>query len=148
MADWLNGTITGSRQWTQSLFSLRFQAPIGEFKAGQFVRIALEIDGETVARPYSLVNAPGEPALEIFFNIVPEGPLTPRLASLRQGDAIMVANKPYGLLTLDEVAAKLGISNKLVKYRYGRGKINLKRYKLSDKGDYMYEDPENPEKTA
>jgi ferredoxin--NADP+ reductase len=103
MPDWLTGTITGNRQWTRRLFSLRFQAPIGDFKAGQFVRVALEIDGETIARPYSLVNAPGESALEIFFNIVPEGPLTPRLASLRQGDTIMVANKPYGLLTLDEV---------------------------------------------
>jgi len=52
------------------------------------------------------------------------------------------------LLTLDEVAAKLGISNKLVKYRYGRGKISLKRYKLSDRGDYMYEDPENAKNTV
>ena len=105
MADWLTGTITESREWTQRLFSLRFRAPIGDFKAGQFVRIGLDIGGEIVARPYSLVNAPGEAAYEIFFNIVPEGPLTPRLASLRQGDSIMVADRPYGFLTVDEVPA-------------------------------------------
>ncbi len=103
MVSWLTGTITEHREWTQRLFSLRFHAPIGNFKAGQFVRVALEIDGEVVARPYSLVNSPDEATQEIFFNIVPEGPLTPRLASLRQGDAIMVADRTNGLLTIDEV---------------------------------------------
>ncbi len=105
MADWLTGTVTESREWTTRLFSLRFRAPIGDFKAGQFVRVGLDIGGEIVARPYSLVNAPGEAVYEIFFNIVPEGPLTPRLASLRQGDSIMVADRPYGFLTVDEVPA-------------------------------------------
>lgn len=103
MADWLTGTITENRPWTERLFSLRFTAPLGGFKAGQFVRIALEIDGELVARPYSLVNAPHEAEFEIFFNIVEEGPLTPRLATLQSGDEIRVADKPYGFLTLDEV---------------------------------------------
>ena len=105
MPDWLTGTITENRQWTERLFSLRFNAPIGNFKAGQFVRVGLEIDGEIVARPYSLVNAPGEPEYEIFFNIVPGGPLTPRLAAMGQGDEIRVADKPYGFLTIDEVPA-------------------------------------------
>lgn len=105
MPDWQAGRITDNRQWTELLFSLRFTAPIGNFKAGQFVRIALEIDGEVVARPYSLVNSPNEPEFEIFFNIVPEGPLTPRLANLKQGDVIKVAEKPYGFLTVDEVPA-------------------------------------------
>lgn len=103
MASWLTGTITENREWTPRLFSLRFQAPIENFKAGQFVRVALEIDGEIVARPYSLVNSPGEAAHEIFFNIVPGGPLTSRLANLQQGDAIMVADRTNGLLTVEEV---------------------------------------------
>ena len=105
MADWVEGRVTGNRQWTERLFSLRFSAAIGDFKPGQFVRIALEFDGEIVARPYSLVNSPGEPEFEIFFNIVPEGPLTPRLAALRPGDVIKTAKKPYGFLTIDEVPA-------------------------------------------
>ncbi len=105
MAEWLKGSITQNRQWSERLFSLRFSAPLGEFKAGQFVRIALEIGGETVARPYSLVNAPGEPELEIFFNIVTDGPLTPRLARMQQGDSFKVAEKPYGFLTIEELPA-------------------------------------------
>lgn len=105
MPDWIEGRVTENRQWTERLFSLRFIAAIGDFKPGQFVRIALELDGEIVARPYSLVNSPTEREFEIFFNIVPGGPLTPRLAALQQGDVIKVAEKPYGFLTLDEVPA-------------------------------------------
>lgn len=105
MPDWIEGRVTGNRQWTERLFSLRFRADIGDFKPGQFIRVALELDGEIVARPYSLVNSPGEPGFEIFFNIVAEGPLTPRLAAMRQGDVIKVAKKPYGFLTIDEVPA-------------------------------------------
>jgi len=105
MPDWIEGRVTENRQWTERLFSLRFSAAIGDFKPGQFVRVALEIDGEIVARPYSLVNSPTEHEFEIFFNIVPGGPLTPRLAALRRGDVIKVAEKTYGFLTLDEVPA-------------------------------------------
>lgn len=103
MPDWLTSTVTANRQWTERLFSIRFSAPMDSFKAGQFVRVALDIGGETVARPYSLVNAPGEPEFEIFFNIVHEGPLTPRLALMKPGDSIRVADRPYGFLTVDEV---------------------------------------------
>jgi ferredoxin--NADP+ reductase len=103
MDNWLEGKIIHNRQWNDRLFSLGFEAPLGEFKAGQFVRVAREIDGEVVARPYSLVNSPDEENLEIYFNVVPEGPLTPRLAQLKAGDRIMVGTKPNGLLTLEEV---------------------------------------------
>ncbi|MGB5278762.1 MAG: ferredoxin--NADP reductase [Gammaproteobacteria bacterium] len=103
MPDWINAEIIGNHEWTDNLFSLRFRAPLGEFKAGQFVRLAMEIDGEIVARPYSLVNSPTESELEVFFNIIPQGPLTPRLAELKPGDFIKVADKPYGFLTVEEI---------------------------------------------
>ena len=103
MPEWINAEITEKREWTDDLLSLRFRAAIGAFKAGQFVRVAMEIDGELVARPYSLVNSPAESELEIFFNIVPDGPLTPELASLNAGDVIKVTDKPYGFLTVEEL---------------------------------------------
>ena len=103
MPDWIDAEVTDRITWTENLFSLRFRADIGDFKAGQFVRVALEIDGEVIARPYSLVNAPGEADMEIFFNIVPQGPLTPKLATLKRGDRIKVADKPYGFLTVEEI---------------------------------------------
>jgi ferredoxin--NADP+ reductase len=103
MAGWLDGVVVENRQWSERLFSLRINSPLAGFKAGQFVRVALDIDGERVARPYSLVNAPGEQPLEIYFNIVEQGPLTPQLAVIRPGDAIQVTDKASGLLVIDEV---------------------------------------------
>ncbi len=103
MTDWLQGTIIERRQWTDDLFSLRFEAPLAEFKAGQFVRIAMDIDGERVGRPYSLVNAPHEPLLEIYFNIVKGGPLSPRLAALEPGDTLWLSNTANGFMILDEI---------------------------------------------
>lgn len=103
MATWLEGKIIEKNAWNDRLFSLKIEAPVPEFKAGQFIRVALEIDGEIIARPYSLVNSPGEPFIEILFNIVPAGPLTPRLALLQAGDNILVAEKANGFLTLDEL---------------------------------------------
>lgn len=100
---WLDGRVIENRQWTDTLFSLRVAAPRLSFQAGQFVRIALDIDGERVARAFSFVNPPEDPVLEFYGVIVPEGPLSPRLARLRPGDALQVASNPAGFLVLREV---------------------------------------------
>jgi ferredoxin--NADP+ reductase len=103
MSGWLQGTVIENRAWTGALFSLRVQAPPLSFEAGQFVRIGLDIGGERVARPFSFVNAPDDPVLEFYGVIVPEGPLSPRLARLVAGDALYVADNPAGWLILSEV---------------------------------------------
>ena len=102
MARWLAGTIVENRHWTPVLFSLRVSGPPLDFLAGQFVRIALDIAGERIARPFSFVNAPGEP-LEFYGVIVPDGPLSPHLARLQTGDALFYADNPSGFLVLAEV---------------------------------------------
>jgi len=100
---WLTGKVVENRHWTDTLFSLRVEgAPLG-FRAGQFVRIALDIEGQRVARAFSFVNPPDDPVLEFYGVIVPEGPLSPRLARLRPGDALDVASNPAGFLVLSEV---------------------------------------------
>ena len=100
MAKWLEGRVIENRHWTDALFSLRVEAPRLDFEAGQFVRIALE---EAIARPFSFVNAPEDPVLEFYGIVVPEGPLSPRLAQLRGGDRLLVASNPAGFLVLSEV---------------------------------------------
>ena len=100
---WLTGRVIENRHWTPSLFSLRVEgAPLG-FKAGQFVRIALDVNGERVARAFSFVNPPDAPLLEFYGVVVPEGPLSPRLEKLRAGDSLYVAPNPAGFLVLSEV---------------------------------------------
>ena len=100
---WLDGEVVENRQWNDRLFSLVIRAPLEGFKAGQFVRVGVEVDGEVLARPYSLVSTPDDDLLEIYFNIVPEGPLSPLLAKLKVGDNIKVAAKTAGFLVVDEV---------------------------------------------
>jgi ferredoxin--NADP+ reductase len=100
---WLEATVIENRHWTEALFSLRVEAPPLVFQAGQFVRIALDIRGERVARPFSFVNPPHDPLLEFYGIVVPEGPLSPRLERLAPGDRLYVASNPAGFLVLAEV---------------------------------------------
>jgi ferredoxin--NADP+ reductase len=100
---WLEGTVIENRHWTDALFSLRVRAPRLSFQAGQFVRIALDVEGARVARPFSFVNPPADPLLEFYGIVVPEGPLSPRLEKLSAGDRLYVASNPAGFLVLSEV---------------------------------------------
>lgn len=101
--NWLEGRIVENRHWTDALFTLRVEGTPLAFEAGQFVRIALEVNGERIARPFSMVNAPDDPVLEFYGVIVPEGPLSPRLARLSPGDTLYVAPRPAGFLVLSEL---------------------------------------------
>jgi ferredoxin--NADP+ reductase len=105
--NWLEGRIVENRHWTETLFSLRVEAPRLQFEAGQFVRIALDMEegnaGSRIARPFSFVNPPQDPVLEFYGVEVPEGPLSPRLLKLRPGDRLHVASNPAGFLVLSEL---------------------------------------------
>ena len=105
MGEWLEATVTDKIRWKDGLFSLRFEASLPTFKAGQFVRVGLDVDGERLARPYSLVNAPGETPHEIFFNVVPGGPLSTRLAGLEAGDVLFVHSSVTGTMVMDRTPA-------------------------------------------
>jgi ferredoxin--NADP+ reductase len=103
MANWLEGKVVDNRRLNQYLTSLIIDVGLGGYEAGQFVRIGLA-DGDTViARPYSLVNTPEEDHLEVYFNIVEEGPLSPRLFDLKAGDEVLVSDNPSGFLTVSEI---------------------------------------------
>jgi ferredoxin--NADP+ reductase len=103
---WLEAKVLENRHWTDTLFSLRVEGPRLSFEAGQFVRIALDIDGERIARPFSFVNPPSDPQLEFYGIVVPEGPLSPRLQRLAPGDSLFVAPNPAGFLVLSELPDK------------------------------------------
>jgi ferredoxin--NADP+ reductase len=103
MQQWVDGRIIEKIRWNERLFSLRIEAQIDDFAAGQFTKVALDLNGERVGRPYSYVNAPHERPIEIYFNTVPDGPLSNRLAASAPGDTLWVSPRPNGLLTLDEI---------------------------------------------
>lgn len=103
MSAWIEGTVVKLRRWTDELYSLQIKADIPPFSAGQFSRLALDIDGERIARPYSFVNSPDNPLLEFYFIIVPHGPLTHELIRLQPGDSVYIAPRPAGFFILSEM---------------------------------------------
>ena len=101
----LSGRVVSNVALTQRLYSLRIAAQLGPFEAGQFVRLELSVDGETFARPYSLVNAPTDPVAEVFFNTVPGGVLSNALAQLASGDHIGISQPATGFFVVEGVPA-------------------------------------------
>ena len=103
MSKWVKGKVVRLRQWTEELYSVQVEADIDPFIAGQFNRLALEIDGEMVGRPYSFVNGPDNPLHEFYFITVKDGPLTAELIKLQAGDALYLAPRGAGFFILSEV---------------------------------------------
>jgi len=103
MAEWVNATVQQVQDWTESLFSITVTAPIDPFIAGQFAKLALEVDGERVQRAYSFVNAPSNANLEFYLVTVPEGKLSPRLHALQPGQKPMITKESAGFFVIDEI---------------------------------------------
>ncbi len=103
MANWLAGKVVENRRHNDYLSALIIDVPFTPFEAGQFVRVGVADGDGVLARPYSLVNTPEETYLEVYFNIVEEGPLSPRLFALEAGDDVLVSDNPSGFLTVSEI---------------------------------------------
>ena len=108
MSAWIEGRVAGQRQWSDSLFSLQVDAPRLPFTAGQFARLSLPAPPGSkepmIGRPYSFVNPPTAKPHEFYFIILPEGPLSPRLAALSAGDSVWLAPRANGFFTIHETA--------------------------------------------
>ena len=63
------------------------------FVPGQYATLGVEHDGKRIERPYSIVSSPAEEELEFFFELVPEGALTPQLHKLQVGDSLRNENQ-------------------------------------------------------
>ncbi len=103
MAEWVNGRVTQVTHWTDSLFSIHVDAPVDAFIAGQFAKLALNIEGKQVQRAYSYVNAPGNHNLEFYLVTVPQGKLSSRLHQLSIGSELMVTKQAAGFFVLAEI---------------------------------------------
>ncbi len=103
MAEWIEGKIVDNTHWTENLFSLRVSAEISAFTAGQFTSLALDLEGERIARPYSFLSSPGQQPLEFFFYTATGGTLSNELVALDPGDTVLVKNQANGFFVLDEV---------------------------------------------
>lgn len=105
MAAWVEGRVIERIQWTDTLFSLRVEAPLLPYQAGQFTKLALEQGERRIQRAYSFVNPPSSPYHEFYLVEIPGGELTPVLSALTVGDPLLVQSQATGFLTLDEIPA-------------------------------------------
>lgn len=104
---WHNAEVLSNQHWTERLLTLRINTAPLPFIAGQFVTLRLPVTTngvtELVAKSYSLINAPDDDALEIFYNIVPNGKLSNALARLQPGDSLEISQPAKGFFVLDEI---------------------------------------------
>lgn len=103
MTEWTEGTTVENIRWTENLFSLRIDADATDFTAGQFTSLALDIDGERVARPYSYLSSPGRKPIEFFFYTATDGVLSNALIQLQPGDSVWLKKQANGFFVLREV---------------------------------------------
>ncbi len=84
--------VVENREIAPGLFLLSFPRR-HEFVPGQ--TIAVTVDRAIPVRFYSIASGSSEDLIEVLYDLVPEGVLTPRLAALRPGDSIL-ASAPFG----------------------------------------------------
>lgn len=76
--------------------ALELATPDGfDARPGQFVQVAGTVDGEEVARHYTLSSPRAAESFEITVGVDPEGDLSPWLADRESGDTVLVAG-PFG----------------------------------------------------
>lgn len=103
MTNWIQGKVVENIHWTENLFSLKIDANVDSFTAGQFTSLALEIDGVRVARPYSYLSSPDQKPLEFFFYTATDGVLSNALVKLKAGDSVWVKQQSNGFFVLNEI---------------------------------------------
>ena len=107
-AKFLKGRITWRADFAPDLWSVRIAPEQAlSFKPGQYATLGVEKDSERpIERPYSIVSSPAEPEMEFFFEVVPEGGLTPLLHKLGVGAEVLMRRACKGLFTLDRKSGR------------------------------------------
>jgi ferredoxin--NADP+ reductase len=96
------GRITKRVDLAPDLWTIRVD-PGAEFRfaPGQYATLGIERDGRRLERPYTIVSSPYENELEFFFELVPEGAITPSLYSVQPGQEVLVRKVAKGRFALD-----------------------------------------------
>jgi ferredoxin--NADP+ reductase len=88
--------------FSEDLWKIRVE-PGGEFKfaPGQYATLGVQTPEKHIERAYSIVSSPYEKEVEFFFELVPQGELTPKLYLLKNGDTLTFRKISKGRFTLD-----------------------------------------------
>jgi len=81
-----------------------FEIDLGDkldYKAGHFVNISFDDNGETLRKPYSIASNPdGSNKIELCIKLVKDGRVTPKLFAKKVGDSLDIMG-PLGMFTID-----------------------------------------------
>ena len=82
--------------------------PGGEFKftPGQYATLGVHGEEKRWERPYSIASSPYESEIEFFFELVPNGELTPRIYALKTGDEVLMRKASKGRFVLDTASGR------------------------------------------
>jgi ferredoxin/flavodoxin---NADP+ reductase len=99
--------ITNRLDLAPDLWTIRVRAEGSfPFVPGQYATLGVEREDKRIERPYSIVSSPAEDELEFFFELVPEGALTPLLHKLQPGDQLLMRKVAKGKFSLDMQSAR------------------------------------------
>ena len=92
-------TVTKRKALTDDLILLWLVPDVPfSFKPGQYCTIGLE----KIERAYSIVSGPHEPELELFIELVPNGPLSTKLWNIQQGDKVSIRPRAKGIFLMEQ----------------------------------------------
>ena len=96
------GNVVDKRQLTNDVIVLSFDIPDDfSFKAGQFVTLFIEKDGERKPRSYSILNPPSKNGLDLCIKIVKDGFASEIFDNCKIGDSFEIKG-PLGHFVFDE----------------------------------------------
>ncbi len=113
--------LTFSEEIAEGIFLIGFKRDF-DFRAGQVIGIGIEKDGPR--RLYSICSGEQEEEVQILYNVIEEGYLTPRLSDLTEGDSIWIT-EPRGEFLYDPspgiwIASGTGIAPFYSMFRSGQ----------------------------
>ena len=99
--------ITERAEFADDLWMIRVDPGIEfKFAAGQYATLGVPAEKGLIERAYSIVSSPYERELEFFFELVPQGELTPLLYKLGTGDTVTARKVAKGRFTLDTASGR------------------------------------------
>lgn len=98
--------VVDRRDYAEDLWSIRIRPEQRlVFQPGQYATLGMWEGSKVVERPYSIVSSPLEDEIEFFFELVPQGGLTPRMHEIKVGDTVVMRRQAKGLFTFDGTGA-------------------------------------------
>src|SRR5580765_6647373 len=99
--------ITKRVDFAPGLWMIRID-PRAEFRfmPGQYATLGVHGEEKQWERPYSIASSPYENEIEFFFELVPNGELTPKIHTLKTGDELLMRKASKGRFTLDTASGR------------------------------------------